>query len=120
MALLTSDACLNLDPATFRHSFDREPFEFRHTLSGLHLFEFDSLERLAAKYNEGDYFVAAGAPTPGTAFYTVPHSQCTPVAALARLESDAYRVLLKRPENHDAQFRELLEALFKQVVDLRG
>ncbi len=120
MTAQLSEAILNLDPDTFRRSFDREPFGFHHSLSELELFDFRALQSLAGKCNAGDYFVAAGAPTPGTVFYSVPHGQCTPVEALDRLDTGAYRVLLKRPENYDAQFRELLTTLFKQVVDLRG
>src|SRR5262245_43083697 len=29
VAPLIRDACFNIDPETFKHSFDREPFEFR-------------------------------------------------------------------------------------------
>jgi hypothetical protein len=120
MTTLLSQACLDLDPSTFRESFDREPFGFDHTLSGLDLFDFDSLKMLAGRYNGSDYFVAAGAPTPGTVFYSVPHSQCSPVEALDHLGTGAYRVLLKRPERYELRFRQLLDTLFKQVVDLRG
>jgi len=120
MTVLLSQASLTLDPDTFRQSFDREPFGFEHTLSGLDLFEFHSLKSLAGKYDGSDYFVAAGSPTPGTVFYSVPHSQCTPVEALECLDTCAYRVLLKRPERYDPRFRQLLDNLFQQVVDLRG
>ncbi len=120
MTARLDEVSLDVDPATFRQSFDREPFGFDHTLSDLEQFEFQSLKSLAGKYVADDYFVAAGAPSPGTVFYSVPHSQCTPVEALDRLDSGAYRVLLKRPERYDLRFRELLDTLFEQVVDLRG
>ena len=120
MIALESHAGLNLDADVFRRSFDREPFGFTHALSDLDLFEFDSLRALAEKYRDGDHFVAAGAPTPGTVFYSVPHRQCKPLEALDRLEAESYRVLLNAPERYDHRFQELLDKLFRQVVDLRG
>jgi hypothetical protein len=50
----------------------------------------------------------------------VPHGQCALEEALKRIDSAAVRVLLKRPENHDARFRHLLDSLFGQVIALRG
>jgi hypothetical protein len=120
MIALENRPSLNLDPEVFRESFGREPFGFTHGLSGLDLFEFGSLRTLAGKYRDEDHFVAAGAPSPGTVFYSVPHRQCTPVEALDRLETGSYRVLLKRPENYDPGYRDLLDALFHHVIDLRG
>jgi hypothetical protein len=119
MAALTSRTCMGLDPETFRQSFDREPFGFSHNLSGLDLFDFESLRSLAAKYSGGS-FVAGGAPSPGTKFYAVPHGHSDPLVAMDRLETGSYRVLLKRPEDRDPRFRELLDMLFRQVVDSLG
>jgi len=111
---------LTVDADEFRRSFDREPFGFTHNLSGLDLFEMDYLKALVKKYQGEDYFVAGGAPTPGSKFYSVAHNQCSPSEALERLDSGSYRVLLKRPEKYDPRFRALLDKLFEQVVDLRG
>ena len=52
----------------------------------------------------------AAAPSAGTGFNSVRHSYCSVVEALQRLDQEPTRVLLKRPENHDPQFRELLQA----------
>ncbi len=122
MIALCSPACLNLDPATFRESLDREPFGFSHNLSELDLFNSDSLLGLAEKYADHprDHYVAAGQPSPGAEFYSVPYAGYSPRDALDRLDSVGCRVLMKRPEKHDPRFRELLDALFRQVVDLRG
>jgi hypothetical protein len=119
MSLLVSPASMDLDPETFRQSFDREPFGFSHNLTGLDLFEFESLRSLAARY-AGGAFVAQGAPTPGTQFYSVPHGHSNPLEAMDRLESGSYRILLKRPEDRDPRFRELIDVLFRQVVDVLG
>ena len=119
MSVIISPASMDLDVETFRRSFDREPFGFSHNLSGLDLFEFESLRALAAKYT-GGAFVAEGAPTPGTQFYSVPHGHSSPLEAMDRLESGSYRILLKRPEDRDPRFRELIDMLFRQVVDLLG
>jgi hypothetical protein len=122
MITLRSPACLNIALQTFRASFDREPFGFTHNLNELDLFEPDSLRNLAEKYAKYpfDYYVAGGAPSPGVEFYSVPQLGYSPEEGLDRLDSGGYRVLLKRPEKHDGRFRELLETLFRQIVDLRG
>ena len=122
MIALCDQACLNLDPTKFRGSLDREPFGFTHNLSKLDLFESDFLLGLAEKYADHphDHYVAAGAPAPGAEFYSVPYTGYGPREALDRLDTVGCRVLLKRPEKHDRRFRELLDALFQQVVDLRG
>ena len=118
----TSTDFLEIDAALFGRSFDREPFEFSHQLSGIDLFREDALCELAAKMGKAprDYFIAGSAPTPGTKFYDVPSGGLTPLRALERLEGQRCRILLKRPENHEHEFRELLKVLFQQVVELRG
>ncbi len=120
MIALENRAALNIDADIFRQSYDREPFGFGHSLSDVDIFQFESLRKLADEYRDGNHFVAAGAPTPGTLFYSVPNRQCTPSEALDRLETESFRVLLKRPENVDPRFRELLDYVFRQVIDLRG
>ncbi|MGH9431374.1 MAG: hypothetical protein ACRD3T_07510 [Terriglobia bacterium] len=116
------NAHLNVDYEAFRQSFDREPFGFTHNLSGLDLFTPDSLQNLAENFSESprDYFIAGSAASPGTTFYSVPNGGLNPREAVESLDKGHHRVLLKRPENHDARFRDLLEMLFRQVVDLRG
>ncbi len=101
-------------------SLDRVPFGFRHNLGELELFAPDSLDALARKYVDADFFVATGAPTPATPFYAVPHGAYTPHEALKRLGSGKQRILLKRPERYDRRFRVLLERLFAQVLELGG
>ncbi len=110
------------DEAGVERCYDRTPFGLSHTLSGLELFRMEHLLRLAERYSAHpqDYFVAAGAPEPGAKFYSVPHGTYQPGKAIERLEQEHYRVLLKRPENHDPGFRELLDVLYRQVCDLRG
>src|SRR5262249_38971923 len=81
---------------------------------------FESLAALALRYAqcEADYFVAAGAPTPGTSFYAVVHGIYRPHEALEILDEQHCRVLLKRPENHDPRFRDLLESVREEVASL--
>lgn len=119
MTRLDCPARLEIDPEQFRRSFDREPFGFAHNLGDLDLFQFDALRSLAEKYQK-DYFVAGSAPSAAAQFYSVPHGQCRPHEALDRLDTAGLRIILKRPEKYDNHFRELLDTLFKQVVDLRG
>jgi hypothetical protein len=118
----TKDARLDVDRKKFRQSFDREPLEFTHNLSQLDLFKSDSLCALAAKFSGAsqDYFIAGSAASAGTDFDSVPHDRHSPSEALENLGTRPSRILLKRPENHDPQFRELLVSLFRQIVDLRG
>jgi hypothetical protein len=113
---------LTWDPTLFSAHFDREPFGFEHNLAALDLFKFDGLVALAEKYGalDQEYFVAGSAPSPGTGFYTVPTVSHRPHEALERLEQVPYRVLLKRPENLDPRFRDLLDQLWHQVVQSRA
>jgi hypothetical protein len=122
MIALAQRAELNIDPDVFRQSFDRVPFGFTHSLSELDLFGPDSLRRLAEIYGRHprDFYIASGAPWPGAEFYSVPHPGGSPLDSLERLESGRFRVLLKRPEKFDPRFRELLDTLFRQIVDLKG
>ena len=113
---------LHIEPQRMAADFDRESFGFSHNLHTLELFGFDSLLALARRFSTAarDYFVAAAAPSAATQFESVPHGQYTPEEAMRRLDSAAVRVLLKRPENHDVRFRQLLDTLFDQVIALRG
>jgi hypothetical protein len=123
MATLDRPARLQLDPDSLRNLFDREPFGFDHSLSGLDLFKFEELYALAEKYigHGEDYYVACGAPRPDTVFYSVPRiPYLLPHEVLQHLETGSYRVLLKRPENYDLRFRELIDQLFAQVADSLG
>jgi hypothetical protein len=106
-------------PKDVRSSFNRTPFGYEHNLSGLDLFDFGALCTLARKYDR-DYFVATGAPSPGTEFYSVRYGLHTPYEALQRLDSGDQRILLKRPENHDARYGKLMRVLFEQALQMRG
>jgi hypothetical protein len=116
-----TDARLGLDPNVLNRCFDHEPFGFSHELSGLDIFKPESLCRLAEKFARSprDYFIAGSASSAGTKFYSVPNGGFKPREALENLDKGHYRILLKRPENHDSDFRDLLETLFKQLAALR-
>ncbi len=113
---------LHLDAERMKSSFDRVPFGYSHDLHRLDLLSFDNLLKLAERYvpSTPDWFVAGSAPTPGTKFYSVDHGYLAPHEAMARLDQGAHRVLLKRLENHDSAFRDLLDQLFDQVIELSG
>ena len=113
---------LEIESDTFREYYNKEPFGFNHNLSELDIFEPSYLRGLSEKYLNYplDYYVAASAPTAGAKFYSLPSVHLNPTEALDRLDTGEYRVLMKRPEKFDPRFRELLDTLFKQVVDLRG
>lgn len=122
MLTLDRPAQLQLNPDVLRHSFNVDPFGFEHSLSGLDLFKFDELKSLAEKYigHKDDYYVAGAAAKADTIFFSVPPSPYAPHEAMEHLEPGPCRILLKRPENYDSRFRDLLNQLFKQVVDLLG
>jgi hypothetical protein len=63
MVTLDRPAGLQLDPSSLRNLFDREPFGFDHSLSGLDLFKFEELYALAEKYigHGADYYAAGSA-----------------------------------------------------------
>src|SRR5262249_54952521 len=106
----------------FAARFNRDSFGFGHNLHEAELLKFARLGQLATRYNghPSEYFVAATAPSAGTAFDSVRHSYCGLEEALQRLDREPTRVLLKRPENRDPEFRALLQGLFDQVMRLRG
>lgn len=112
---------LNLDPKTFKECLNREPFGFTHNLSGLGLFDMDSLRSLAKRYDKnGNYFVAAGASAPGAKFYSAPRISERPSDVFDKLNEGSYRILLKRVDRQDERFRKLLELQFQQIMDLKG
>jgi hypothetical protein len=120
---LDRPAGLQLDPDSLRNLFDREPFGFDHSLSGLDLFKFEELYAPAEKYigHCEDYYVAFSALRPDTVFFSVPRTPyLLPHEVMQHLETGSYRVLLKRPENYDLRFRELIDQLFAQVADSLG
>lgn len=122
MAIPFDTPTLTWDTDLFAAQFDRKPFGFEHNLAALDLFKFDRLIALAEKYValDQEYFVAGSAPTPGTEFYGVPKVDYRPHEAIERLDREPYRVLLKRPEQRDAGFRDLLDRLFAQVAQAHG
>ena len=110
------------ESASFQKLYNFEPFALTHNLPSLDLFTPDSLAALADKFADAprDFFIAASAPTPGTDFYSVPRVGRTPREALEEIDKINCRVLLKRPEKYDPRFRELLDFLFQQVLELRA
>jgi hypothetical protein len=120
VSLLPNNGPRLLDvPADAREKFARVPFGFGHNLTGLALFDFDQLCDLARAY-ERDFFVAEGAQSAGTPFYSVGYGKRTPYEALQRLDSEQHRILLKRPEQYQPRYGALMHELFAQVLQLRG
>ncbi len=118
----SADALLTVDPAGYKTAFNNTPFSFKHYLHQLPLFQPDALTELAKKYGEkpADFYVTNSAAAPEIKFFDVKAKKLKPDEALAQLAAGPVRVLLKRPENYDAGFRELLNKLFEEVVELRG
>jgi hypothetical protein len=113
---------LNLDSQTSAACYDREPFGFTHQLSDLPLFKPDYLYELTRRYAAfpNDYYVAASAASASQEFYAGPPLKWKPHEALEQLDTSACRILLKRVDTHDEKFRDLLRALFDEVVKFRG
>ncbi|MBW4043920.1 MAG: hypothetical protein HIU87_02850 [Acidobacteria bacterium] len=117
-----SVAHMRIDTASLLENYDRVPFGFEHDLHTLPMFQPEALERLARRFTDAGrgYFIAQSAPAPGTPFYSVPYGGFTPSHALENLDQFPLRILLKRPENVEPAFRELLDTLFSQVTEMRG
>ena len=113
---------LLLDREILRRNFDVQPFGFDHTLHQLPLFRLDALHALAAKYANRlpDTYVSGTVPSPETKFYSGKRVPMLPHEAVERLGEGEYRVLLKRPENVDESYRDLLHTVFKQMLGLLG
>src|SRR5471030_3053272 len=118
----SADALLTIDQAVYKTAFNTTPFSFKHYLHQLPMLQPEALAELAKKYGEKpeDYYVSNSAPTPGTRFFDVKAKPLTPDQAFAQFSSGPMRLLLKRPENYDAAFKELLDQLFDKVIELRG
>jgi hypothetical protein len=112
---------LELLPDSVERSFNREPFGFDHNLNQLDMFELGSLEHLAAKqYGQGsgqDFFLATSATAPDQKFRAVKSVNLGLTDAFSSLKKASIRILLKRPENHDARFRKLRDGLVEQILD---
>jgi len=113
---------LELAPQALDRSFNREPIGFDHNLSTLDLFGLDSLRTLAEKYqgHDSDYMVASSASAPDQKFRSVKSANLNPSQAIDRLKTESVRILLKRPQDYDSRFQELLDGLTEQVVSLSG
>ncbi len=110
---------LAFEPADFGAHYNRMPFGFRHNLHQLELFSDVSLRALCRAYADHpqDYFVSESAPQPGAVFYSVPRADLRPHQAFDQLAPGSYKILLKRLEDHDVRFHQLLHQLFDQVND---
>ncbi len=108
---------LELGPDDFAAKYNRVPLGFSHNLSRLDLFKEEALRALCSKYADHphDYFVARSSPDPGTVFYSVPRTDLKPHEAIDQLDAGSYKILLKRLEQRDDGFRDLLHDLFGQV-----
>jgi len=95
----------------------RAPVGLTHGLHEDALFSDASLADIARKFDSGrDYFVATGAHRASDSFRSVEERRLTASEALDRLGEGSTRILLKRPEDYDAGFRALKDALFAQIV----
>ena len=117
-----TEALLHLDTAVLRSNLDRRPFGFDHVLHRLPLFEPQALHRLAERYVNApqDYYVSGSSPEPGAAFYSGAAVNLRPHEALEQLDCARYRILLKRMELFDPEFRELLHRVSSQVIAACG
>lgn len=121
-ATLPRDARMQFETLSFAKDFNVEPLALSHNLSELDLFKLDSLFELAEGYSAypQDAFVASSAPSANVDFNSVPHSQHSAHVAMSLIDTAPYRILLKRPEQHDDGFRELINAIFESISDARG
>jgi len=86
----------------------QEPVGFTHNLMELDIFDIGYLADLSDLYHPNDYFVTSGAAAPGVPFYSTGRLTDRPRDAMSKLSEEPTRVLLKRPEKYDPNFRALL------------
>jgi hypothetical protein len=114
---------MDIDPQTYSRNYNKVPFGFTHNLHQLDIFQFDAICDLAARYetaSENDFFVAGTSPSADSAFFAAEHIKLKPRAAIEHLDDKPTRILLKRLENHDPKFRQLLDTIVKQLRTLPG
>jgi hypothetical protein len=117
------DARLDIDPASYSSMYNRIPFGFSHNLHQLDIFQFDAIRDLAERYSnasENDFYVAESAAAAGSAFFEAAHIKLRPKEAMQQLDERPTRILLKRLENHDSQFKALIDILITQLRALPG
>ena len=101
--------------------FDREPMAFSHNLTGLDLFKVDSTLWAGGENGRlARLLYCRKRALAGRWIFDVAQVPYKPAEAIEKLDSGAYRILLKRAENHDNRFRELIDTLFEQVVHVLG
>lgn len=110
---------LSVDQAAFSERFNLVPQALEHGLHQHPAFALDKVRELVDGWPDRDFFVACGAPEAGTAFYATPRAPLTPAAAFEAIDRGSHRILLKRLEQHDPGFRELLRLLLDEVLALR-
>ena len=95
-----------------------EPFALRHALGGHELFAKARLSQLADKMPASDYFVSYPAQNAKTPFYDTLPAGVSAREVVDGIERGIHKLLLKRPENHDANFRALLDQCLSEALDL--
>ena len=109
------------DQALFAEKFDHQPFEFRHKMDRLEVFQVPALleaaERLARKNDQKSHY-ESGEPDQNGWFGQRPAGK-TIVDALAEIESGKNWVILKRI-HEDPVYRAVLDALILELSSLAG
>jgi hypothetical protein len=116
------DARLLLKPEQYTQCYNRVPFGFEHNLHTLDLFHFDSMRELCGTVSPKPdaYFITGNAPNSGAAFFSSALNTLKPSDAIEQLDERSLRILIKRPEEHDDRFRNLLHHIAQQVLALPG
>ncbi len=118
-----ADVQFNMEPKAYSSGYNKVPFQFTHNLHQLDMFQFDAICRLAKRYataSENDFFVAGSSIAADSSFFAAEHIRLRPSEAIEHLDDKPTRILLKRPENHDPDFRLLLETIVKQLRNFPG
>lgn len=97
-----------------------EPFAFRHALGSHEMFSLPRLAQLAEKLPADDYFVSTPAGRPDEPFYGTEPRDVRAADVVASIEGSPYKLLLKRLEEYDAEFRALFEACLADGLDIVG
>ena len=89
-----------------------------HNLQHLDMFSLESLASLVQNMRGGDYFISFGAKEKNSPFYERSVDQAvTPTQVVESIYDGAHKILIKRPENYCARFRELLDECLLNIDD---
>ena len=108
--------------AAQKQLINREPFELSHGLADHPLFTIERLRQLSENLDSNDYFISRPATQKISPFYhdQPDQRQYTPTDVLSSLPDTRLKILFKRPENNDHEYRALLDNVLDVIYQITG